>query len=138
MFRNIEPIRRVFKVLAEPENYPVFYHCRIGTERTGLVSVLVNGLLGVPEEEIFQDYMLSNFGNIGGTRIVNNGNIDAIIPYVNTLRSYPGETFADKVYSFLAGVGVPTEQFDSVISLMSEGEEKTPSLGLVSSAEAKD
>ena len=42
-----------------PQN--IYFHCRIGTDRTGTVAYILEGLLGVPEEERIEDYELSFF-----------------------------------------------------------------------------
>lgn len=42
------------------ENYPILQHCRGGKDRTGFGSALVLGVLGVSEEIILEDYLLSN------------------------------------------------------------------------------
>ncbi len=42
-------------------NKNLYFHCRIGTDRTGTVAWVLEGLLGVPEEERIQDYELSFF-----------------------------------------------------------------------------
>lgn len=39
----------------------VYFHCAIGTDRTGTLAYFLEGLLGVPEEERLQDYELSYF-----------------------------------------------------------------------------
>ena len=39
----------------------IYFHCRIGTDRTGTVAYVLEGLLGVPEEDRIQDYELSFF-----------------------------------------------------------------------------
>ena len=39
----------------------LYFHCRIGTDRTGTVAWVLEGLLGVPEEERVRDYELSFF-----------------------------------------------------------------------------
>ena len=39
----------------------VYFHCRIGTDRTGTVAYILEGLLGVPEEDRIEDYELSFF-----------------------------------------------------------------------------
>ncbi len=49
------PIARVVSVLAECPT-PAVYHCTAGKDRTGLISAVVLGLLGVPEEIIVADY----------------------------------------------------------------------------------
>ena len=129
LFRNVEPIRKIFKVLGDESNYPVFFHCRIGTDRTGALAVLINGLVGLSEEEIYLDYLFSNFGNIGDTRIVDNGNRDSIKGYVEEIKAYPGATLADKFYNFLLSIGVPADNLDTVIRMATEGDEKTVNTG---------
>ncbi len=43
------------------DNKNLYFHCRIGTDRTGTVAYVLEGLLGVPEEDRIQDYELSFF-----------------------------------------------------------------------------
>ena len=42
------------------ENRPVLIHCRGGEERTGFSAALILASLQVPDEVIFEDYLLSN------------------------------------------------------------------------------
>ena len=49
------PIARVVTALAECST-PAVYHCTAGKDRTGLISAIVLGLLGVPDEIIVADY----------------------------------------------------------------------------------
>ena len=42
-----------------PQN--IYFHCRIGSDRTGTLAYILEGLLGVPEEDRVQDYELSFF-----------------------------------------------------------------------------
>jgi hypothetical protein len=39
----------------------VYFHCKIGTDRTGTFAYFLEGLLGVSEEDRLQDYELSYF-----------------------------------------------------------------------------
>ncbi|MCQ2771731.1 MAG: tyrosine-protein phosphatase [Bacilli bacterium] len=125
IYRNLEPLRKVFDVLGDPDNYPCDFHCRIGTDRTGAVALLVNGLLGVSLDDIYKDYMFSNFGNIGKTTYVNQTNEDSTRAYVDALMTWPGEKFHNKVYNFLSTVGVPTEKLDMIIELLTDGDQVT-------------
>jgi protein-tyrosine phosphatase len=52
------PIARVVTALAECST-PAVYHCSAGKDRTGLISAIVLGLLGVPDEFIVADYAAS-------------------------------------------------------------------------------
>ena len=42
-------------------NVPVLFHCATGKDRTGVASMILLLLLGVPEQVILQDYLLSNY-----------------------------------------------------------------------------
>jgi len=60
MFRQGEQeIASVLAILAEPAAYPVVYHCAAGKDRTGIVTAVILGILGVPDEVIAADYALS-------------------------------------------------------------------------------
>ena len=122
LYRNGEPIKAVFNALSNPDNYPVFYHCRIGTDRTGLCAILISGLLGVSENEIYQDYLFSNFGNIQEKRYIGEkAGRDNILNYINDLKAFPGEKFHNKVYNYLLSIGISAEKLNSVIDILTEG-----------------
>ena len=122
LYRNAEPIKEVFHALSDINNYPVFYHCRIGTDRTGLCAILISGLLGVSENEIYQDYLFSNFGNIQEKRYIGDkAGRDNILNYIQDLKAMPGEKFHNKVYNYLLSIGVPAQELDSVINILTEG-----------------
>ncbi len=42
----------------------VYIHCRIGADRTGTVAYLLEGLLGVPDEQRYEEYGLSNLAGL--------------------------------------------------------------------------
>ena len=122
LYRNAEPLKEVFHALSDINNYPVFYHCRIGTDRTGLCAILISGLLGVPENLIYQDYLFSNFGNIQEKRYIGDkAGRDNILNYINDLKAFPGEKFQNKVYNYLLAIGVPAGELNSVIDILTEG-----------------
>lgn len=58
---NREPIRDMFRMLAEGTNYPVYCHCAVGSDRTGTFGVLLDGLLGRTDEHIYNNYELPSF-----------------------------------------------------------------------------
>ena len=43
------------------DDYAMFFHCRIGADRTGTLAYLIEGILGAPEEERNRDYELTMF-----------------------------------------------------------------------------
>jgi protein-tyrosine phosphatase len=46
--------------LAQPESLPALVHCTGGKDRTGFAAALVLLSLGVPEETVFEDYLMTN------------------------------------------------------------------------------
>jgi protein tyrosine/serine phosphatase len=57
--RHIDLYRRYFQVLAEADG-PVLIHCAAGKDRTGILAALTHRLLGVGDEDMMADYLLTN------------------------------------------------------------------------------
>lgn len=55
------PIAKVIVTLAESEA-PAVYHCAAGKDRTGVISAVLLGVLGVPDEVIVADYAATREG----------------------------------------------------------------------------
>ena len=119
--RNAEAAKNFFNFIADENNYPLYYHCKIGTDRTGVCTILLQGLLGVSYENIYQDYLFSNFGKIGEQRTIGDGNSHDIKKYMDDFMGYSGEKFQNKVYNILLGIGVAKETLDHIIDNLVEG-----------------
>ena len=61
---KVEQFKTVFKAFADANNYPLLYHCQIGRDRTGTVSMLLLALLGASEKDIYLDYEASFFSRM--------------------------------------------------------------------------
>ena len=55
-------INQTLVTLADSKGHTAIYHCAAGTDRTGIISALLLGLAGVPDETIVDDYALSAHG----------------------------------------------------------------------------
>jgi len=108
-------LKTIFSLLADRANYPLFFHCDIGTDRTGLIAYLVNGLLGVEEDNLYRDYLFSNFARIGGSR-----NADGIqSAYVELIKNYTGNTLSEKIENVLKNiVGVSSQEINSIRNIL--------------------
>jgi hypothetical protein len=110
---NKDVIKNAFKILGDESNYPIVIHCSIGTDRTGMLCFLINALLGVSEEDLYRDYLFSNFGNIGGNRTPS-----IIDTYLLNISTSYGETLSEKTYNYLKNIGVNESDLNTLISLM--------------------
>lgn len=54
-----EAYGRMLKAVVRRECLPLFHHCRGGKDRTGFGSMLILLLLGIKEDDIVKDYMLT-------------------------------------------------------------------------------
>ena len=52
-------VGQTLRLIADPEAAPLVFHCRAGKDRTGIISAITLSLLGVTDEDIADDYQLS-------------------------------------------------------------------------------
>ena len=57
--RRPETVVGAVRAVMRPDNHAVLFHCAAGKDRTGVVAALLLALLGVAEDEIVEDYLLS-------------------------------------------------------------------------------
>jgi protein-tyrosine phosphatase len=84
-------------VIADPAAAPVVVHCMAGKDRTGLVCALTLSLLGVPDEDVAQEYALTS-PNIDRLRAI----LKAAKPERTNLDSLPLDTPVAAMRDFLA------------------------------------
>ena len=108
-------IAEVFHIMADKNNYPLFFHCSIGTDRTNLIAFILNGICGVAESDLYYDYVFSNLGLINATRPASQ--IQASDHYVTAFKKLEGETLADKLRTYLRSIGVTDAEMDSIIEI---------------------
>lgn len=58
--RYLPQLRALFHRISNPENLPVLIHCSAGKDRTGVVSSLIQLVMGVPFETAMDDYLKTN------------------------------------------------------------------------------
>lgn len=113
---------QIFDVLADESNYPIFFHCYIGTDRTGGLAFLLGGLLGISEVDLYYDYCFSNFGKLCGDTATSftvrtPSYLDSKV--VNTLEAIStGSTLQQKVRNYLKSIGISDATMDAVVRIL--------------------
>lgn len=144
---NKNAIKGLFELLANESNYPVYFHCNAGADRTGTLALLINGLLGVDEQSLIKDYELTTFSRYGrrlrsgveedgksftSSGIMQNdgGNYVAMGLFIDALKANytVNGTINEAVYNYLIEyIGLSNETIDRIkgilLSETSSGEE---------------
>jgi len=53
-------IQELFRELFSAEGRPILFHCAAGKDRTGFTAAVLLRVLGVPQETVMEDYLLTN------------------------------------------------------------------------------
>lgn len=109
-------LKKIFSDLANPDNYPMYLHCTYGTDRTGTIIYLLQGILNMSEQDMVREYRLTGFYN---KNISASTNMEVI---VNGLQGYKGDTLQEKIVTYLAEViGITEREIESIRSIFIEG-----------------
>ena len=120
---NKAEFAKAIKVFADPDNYPIIFHCSLGRDRTGTLAMVLEGLLGVDENTLMMEYELSVFsywGTNGGTKYNNGLRNNIHDTYLYIYNNYEGDTFSEKVEDFLLDIGVTADEIASIKDIMLE------------------
>ena len=89
---------QALRVFADERNYPIYFHCWGGADRTGTIAYLLEGLCGVNEVDLAIDFELTSFAGIFGVR---RRDATATFPqFVANLKTYPGATMAERIAAY--------------------------------------
>ena len=112
-----QSIRQAITLFADEKNYPIGYHCLIGRDRTGTMTILLLGLLGVDEDTIIKEFLLtlnSVSGSEDGTSstTLHNGYQN----FMNKLDAFGSEndTMQKKIENYLLSIGVTQTEMNSI------------------------
>lgn len=53
-------LMEALNIIASSESHPLAFHCSVGKDRTGVLAALLQGVLGVSDDDIIADYALSH------------------------------------------------------------------------------
>ena len=124
-------MRQAFRFIFDSvkRNRMLYYHCQQGADRTGTLSVLIEGLLGVPQNQVDVDYELTSFSSDGNGLRKRNGTVYKQF-ITETINNLPGSTFRDKIVNYIASLGFTADEINDFRAAMSTGtpETVTPSI----------
>ncbi len=109
-------LTRIFTAVGQ--NTVVYIHCKVGADRTGYVCMLLEALLGIPQERCDVDYEMTSFsGAVGARTRTGVGNYyyvskteDGVttVQGVDFINTFTGSTFQEKAVNYVTKtLGIP-------------------------------
>jgi protein-tyrosine phosphatase len=112
-----------FRLFCDRKNYPVYFHCIAGADRTGSLAMILNGVLGVPEHDLETDWEHTFYPNLPD----NTDNMKAVFSrffqhFTNGLSKYgkTGDTMQKRIELYLLDCGVKAEEIETFRKIMLE------------------
>lgn len=115
LIRGREPFARLFRLFEKKENYPIVFHCAGGRDRTGTLSFLLLGLLGVSDEDLCRDWEASIFSE--GNTEFGSSRLERLLGY---LESLGGDSYAESCEIFAKSCGITDESIARFREIMLE------------------
>ncbi|MEV4685921.1 tyrosine-protein phosphatase [Microbacterium sp. LWH3-1.2] len=121
--------RQFFTILAEKEHRPALFHCTTGKDRTGWAAASLLWLLGVSDEDVLADYLLTNdslvpalqpmvdkFAAIGGDPALLAPVVGVQASYLDAARTEMESQFGDIETYFSNGLWLSSRTIDALRS----------------------
>ncbi|MBQ8746404.1 MAG: tyrosine-protein phosphatase [Clostridia bacterium] len=118
-------IVRAMDFFANEENYPVYFHCLIGADRTGMIALYLRAIAGENDAELLTDYQMTSLTTVaqgeegsggGNYRKTNSSWFAAFLDELK--KTVPGETLAERILAYLLSCGVTEAQLDKIRSII--------------------
>ena len=130
--RCTEGIPRIMELLASPTNYPVYVHCMVGSDRTGTLFAVLDGVLGRDDRFVYDDYESPSFSEwlprfrYGRKSAELFGYLDPGAPEYEAIRKEVWACKLDRANirenaeKYLLDIGVPQAHIDAFREIMLE------------------
>ena len=110
-----EDLANEIRPFADPESYPIYFHCAIGRDRTGTLACIIQLIAGVSEEQILKDYVASFFSVSGANGdVVPSAHTKNITNTIDYLKKYSNGSLKQNLEKFLNDIGITTEEINAI------------------------
>ena len=105
--------REIIDFLANEDNYPIYFHCWGGADRTESFIFLFGLLLGISIDDLIDDYELTSLSVFGAR----SRNKEIFKNYLIILEDMEGADLYEKGYNYLLSCGIEPEKLEKVRSI---------------------
>lgn len=112
-------LKKFFKTFANNKNYPIYFHCWGGADRTGCLAFILGAFLGMKMKDLIYEYEVTSLA-IWGLRSRNHPDFRE---FLNMFLALNGNTLHDKATVFLKDyAGLNDTQLDKIYNILVENE----------------
>lgn len=120
-------MKEIFKVFCDKNNYPMYFHCIGGVDRTGAVAFILNGLLGVSRNDLEIDWEHSFYPDLPDDMTADKPNEGrSVAKLVKGMMGYgsAGDTMQKRIELYLKSCGITDSEIATFRSIMLEDVKK--------------
>lgn len=125
IYTRPDVIKAVMKVFANQNNYPIYFHCAVGRDRTGSVAYLLGALCGVEEIELYKDFELTFFSSSGCSDFNSSDweTMKGLVTSFDLMNNYmyenfEGETLQEKTENYLLSIGLTSVEIQTIRNML--------------------
>ena len=112
-----QALKKFYATFASPKNYPIYFHCWGGADRTGTFAYILGALCGMSHEDLIFEYEFTGL-SIWGIR---SRNYKKFLAFEEKFFALPGETLREKAVYYLKKYASLTDrQIERIYTIMVE------------------
>lgn len=122
--KNSGNIKKIFDPLFDYviAGHPTYFHCSAGADRTGVVALLCEAVLGMSQSDMDKEYELTCFySGVENDNQARRRNEAIWTREINIINSYSGATFRDKAVNYMVSCGITIEKINAFRAAMING-----------------
>ena len=110
---------KCLRLFLDAENYPIDIHCMGGNDRTASLVVILQGILGFSEDEIWQDYQFSRVRS-GFSPETGSKYLQTFSEFLKGFDKYDGATLDERIRKFVIDLGFTEADIEKIRTIMLE------------------
>lgn len=115
-------LRDCIKLFANKDNYPIYFHCMIGRDRTGTLGFFIEQICGISDTDIKREFFLTplayNDGSYMGDGFM--WQEASMKTFRSLLKTYGNGNVRENSLQYLRDIGVTDEEMDNIRDILLE------------------
>ena len=115
-----QAMAKVFRLFCDKVNYPIYFHCIHGADRTGSLAYVLNGVLGVSKEDLERDWESSFYPKVRGVENANDWRSCAYFDDGFGKYGSSEDVVSERIRLYLLDCGITQSEIEAFKAIMLE------------------